>query len=961
MSYSTLKIYGLVIVLLLFMLLPTQLSAEVEQNRVRVGIMSPSEFYHVDENGNLSGYGYDYLQELAKYAGWNYQYVKGSWQENLELLKRGEIDLLGLTVYDEDLAHDFLYSPQPSNIITVALYTRINNITLQYEDYPAFNNLNVGLIENSAYNNAFHDFCTLHNLSTKNLYYQTIPDLLHALAAGDIDAIVSVDAVNASNIKVVAPLSRQPYYFITGKDNTELLNKLQHAQNQINVNQPYYEALLHEKYFKMPTAAFTNEEIKYINSRKNMPLTVVYNPDWAPIEYYNTSTEKAEGLSIDIFEHLAAYSGLQFKFVKPSSFSNALNMIENNEVDLISAIDYDVNSPNQTLQLSNTYLSIPSTIIKNKHHSPRQHPIIALPKNLVSTVKYHHTIGKDSSIIYFDTVEDCFDAVASGDADITYTNSYITDSLLHSYKYNNLTSALVQHYDDKLYIALAPNADPLLLSILNKSILSLPQKKLDAMILDNTLKQVPETHLISLFYRYIKEISIIAIVSCLLCILILAYIINIKSRYNKKIEQIAFIDQLTGMWNFNKFKIEAERILKNSPSNQYAILFIDVTKFKYINNSFGFNVGDKALQHIATILAENIMAGNIFSRFSADQFILMMRYQQKKEIITEINNLFCKLQTFKRTDTEFYTLNFSCGISLFDNNTMKFSDIYIVIDQAIMAQRTLKGDSGSSYVFYNDAYREQIIKEKNIEDIMESALDKQEFVVFYQPKHLLSTGEISGAEALVRWKNPNYGMIFPDDFIPLFEKNGFITKLDFYVIKRVCKEMSAWLSQGKKPLPVSINVSRIHINNPFFAEQLQIIVDQYHLPHHLIELEITESAFIENAEKLQDFILKLKALNFIVSMDDFGSGYSSLNLLKKLPFDILKIDKDFLQTGYSTEREQIIISSIVEMSQKLNIRVVAEGVETIEQAEFLKKIKCDIAQGYLFSRPIELQKFLEKF
>ena len=240
---------------------------------------------------------------------------------------------------------------------------------------------------------------------------------------------------------------------------------------------------------------------------------------------------------------------------------------------------------------------------------------------------------------------------------------------------------------------------------------------------------------------------------------------------------------------------------------------------------------------------------------------------------------------------------------------------------------------------------------------MEDALLKGEFQVYLQPKYYLPTGEIVGAEALVRWVEPSGKIIPPDNFIPLFERNGFIIQVDFYVYEQVMKRMQKWKQEGRRPICVSVNVSRVHVRTYDFLQRLNELIEKYQIPKEYFELELTETIMGSAQGMTKDFIQECKKQGYKVSIDDFGSGYSSLNLLKDLPVDILKIDKGFLDETAESERSSIIVEQVVEMAKKMKIGTLCEGVETLKQAEFLKGIGCDMAQGYLFSKPIPMEEF----
>jgi EAL domain-containing protein (putative c-di-GMP-specific phosphodiesterase class I) len=270
-------------------------------------------------------------------------------------------------------------------------------------------------------------------------------------------------------------------------------------------------------------------------------------------------------------------------------------------------------------------------------------------------------------------------------------------------------------------------------------------------------------------------------------------------------------------------------------------------------------------------------------------------------------------------------------------------------------------DNEQKIAFFNIEMSKQKIWERKVEDDMERALMNKEFQVYLQPK--FSTGEetLGGAEALVRWIHPTEGFVPPNRFIPIFEQNGFILKLDDFMLEEVAKQQAKWISEGWQVVPISVNVSRAHFTREDLAEHISEIVDRYQVPHEVIELELTESAFFDDKEMLLSTVKKLRDAGFSVSMDDFGAGYSSLNSLKELSLDVLKIDADFFRGSDSLERGMLIVTEVINLAKKLNMKIVAEGIESREQVDFLKEQECDLIQGYYFAKPMPLSEFEKNY
>ena len=284
-------------------------------------------------------------------------------------------------------------------------------------------------------------------------------------------------------------------------------------------------------------------------------------------------------------------------------------------------------------------------------------------------------------------------------------------------------------------------------------------------------------------------------------------------------------------------------------------------------------------------------------------------------------------------------------------------DVNICCDKALFANKSIKAKNNESIHFYNDNIRLSILNENQIESEMEEALKKDQFKMYLQAKVSFNTNKFVGSEALVRWIHPTKGLIPPDHFIPLFEKNGFIENIDLYVFEQACKTILSWIERGLEPIPISVNLSRAHIFKNNLPQVLAGIAKKYNVPTKYLELELTESVVFENTEILLNSLMQLKSCGFLISMDDFGTGYSSFHMLKDIPVDVIKLDKIFIDDITDRKRCQSIIKGITTIAREININVIAEGVETKEQVDFLHEAGCDLGQGYLFSRPIVVEEF----
>ena len=430
---------------------------------------------------------------------------------------------------------------------------------------------------------------------------------------------------------------------------------------------------------------------------------------------------------------------------------------------------------------------------------------------------------------------------------------------------------------------------------------------------------------------------------------IIAQSITNKTAYGIEVEQ-SEKDSLTKIPNYVKFYMHTEKILRKNLDKQYAIVVFDIDRFKSINDLYGLSQGDEALKHIGRVLKDIYGHEDNYARMTADRFAFYMSYNNKGEIIREIEKIRKKINN---NDLSF-DIKTSYGIYLVDDINVP---VNLMCDRAMMASRTTKGNIMKFCSFYDEHYRQDMIRMSEIERDMNKALDNHDFKMYLQPKYRLSDGRLCGAEVLCRWMHPEKGMIPPLDFIPLFEQNGFILKLDEYMWEQACSTIKKWLDEGKEIVPLSVNISRYHINHNDLEMALMKLVNQYGLTTDMLTLEITESLFLDKPEELNRVLVRLKKLGFRLEVDDFGAGFSSLNLIRNISVDTIKMDKEFLDNEIASEKGKIVVKHTINMAKDLQMQVIAEGVETKEHVDFLKSSHCDIAQGFYFAKPMPIEEF----
>ncbi|MDE8733122.1 EAL domain-containing protein [Eubacteriales bacterium DFI.9.88] len=415
------------------------------------------------------------------------------------------------------------------------------------------------------------------------------------------------------------------------------------------------------------------------------------------------------------------------------------------------------------------------------------------------------------------------------------------------------------------------------------------------------------------------------------------------------IHQIQY-DRLTGVYSKEYFCQQVRDILFRNPDVKYDILCSDIEDFKLINDTFGIAAGDRLLRQVAELCGQRLGERGICGRLNADQFACLLEHREDyaDEMFT---------QSDSRINSGFGDQNVIMKYGIYTVEDREIS-VEQMCDRALLAAHSIKGKYGKHFALYDDKLRGTLLRRQAITDGMETALATGQFEVYLQPKYQIRDGRLAGAEALVRWNHPDWGLQSPAEFIPIFERNGFITKLDQYVWERACALMQAWDEKGYPSVNVSVNVSRMDIYNTDLVDLLTRLIQRYGLSPSRLHLEITESAYTDTSRQLIETLGALRRLGFVIEMDDFGSGYSSLNMLTEMPIDVLKLDMKFIQTEITKPAGLGILRFIVDLARWMKLSVVAEGVETREQLERLQNNGCDYAQGYYFAKPMPVENFV---
>lgn len=931
---------------------------------VLVGAAPNFGIYKIGSDYN--GVGYDFLSAISRFTGHKYSFVEGTEEELVQMLLDKKIDIIPCVSESEweiyrnisDEADnsgasltDFSMLAKFSAVYTYD-FSRKNEIC--YDDIESLNKARIGYLAEDE-SKFFKDgkFVCGEISCAEFILYNTEDQLRSDLRASRIDAVVKESLRVWDNEKIVYRFGMEESYFLVSSGDKELAAQINDAMYNIYTLDPQYPAAVYDRNLAMYGAqkyAFSKEELAYIEAHPE--ITVAYNENADLIEFYDTGYDMISGLTGSVIEMVEDYSGLKLNVVTCETLADCVKMLESGEADVICG---NANAASMA-NFGNYYTTLPynrSPIVTAGHSDTvlGDRMKLAVPENSADIVKYMKKLYPAASFLPYDNVELCMEAVRRGEADAVCAGAHEIIYLKNGgYDDMDILNVCAGFHTDSM----VTHQNTPLCAILEKSLLQISYNSATVTAYNNMTAMGYESMSLNRFVDKYSWLILSIFIIVLLCIILLILLAVVRNN------RAAETDPLTGGRSKGKYIDDTRKMLKKSIPEKWAVVLFDIDKFKYVNDSLGYQEGNRMLERLYKTLGDHLDDDEIFARISDDNFACTVHNATDNELITKIHRVF---NEFERRNALFvkYPVLFSAGVCRFEECIDKNGgiDINAALDRCTIAKKTLKGLHESSIAFYDGKIRDRALREKDYESVMPAALKNHEFQCYLQPKYGTKSKHIEGAEALIRWNSSEYGFIYPDSFIPLSEKNGFVVELDFFILEEVCKAMKRWISQGRTPVVVSVNQSRLHINYDDYIWRLREIVDKYEIPYEYIELELTESVFSDNTELMLKIMNKLHEIGFKLSIDDFGSGYSSLNILKDIPADVVKIDREFFNGTVNSAKGRAVISTVVDLAKNLNMEVISEGVETGEQVEFLKQIDCAMVQGYYFAKPMPMNAFEE--
>ena len=956
MKRRLLRLTSLLLLMLFACALPA-LGAASEGKVVRVGWYE-SAFHRTDQYGRRSGYGYEYQQRIATFTGWTYEYVEGSWSELLEMLMAGEIDLLSDVSYTAERAEKILYSAQGMGSEDYHVFIAPDNTEIRPDDFSTLNGKRVGVNKNSIQARLFQDWADSHGV-TPEIIELTVktPEMLEMLSNGELDALVTLDAYGkTADVLPVCKIGAADSYFGISQSRPDIKQDLDVAMSRITEDNRYFNQQLAEKYNSSDgiTSFLTTDEKDWF--LKHGTIRVGYRNDYLPFCGSTGENQSLTGALLDFLlfaETCEKNANLSFETKPYDSIETALKALTDGEIDCVfpvslSTYDGEKQGVIITDALISTEMYAAVRTTDRLGLSPDREMIVAITSGNPNYETFLMDHFPGWKISYFDESEAGFKAVASGDADCVLVNNYRLNrmkALCERYKLSMLTtgqtmslSFAVRREDDCLY------------SILTKISHLVPNTALNAALSSYSLLDERVT-----FGQFLKDnLSVVVTTLALVAFVIIALLLwsiraeNQASRERQLISAVE-LDGLTRLYNRNFFFEYANRIHQKNPEPQMDAIVMNIEQFHSVNELSGRDFGDQVLcmlgEEIRQFLSETEGIGG---RFEADRFDIYCKPQ--KDYRQLLDRFQGKLNSLSRNAS----IQLRMGVMPWQAGM----EPVLQFDRARTACGRVRGSEQHLMVFDEEMQKKELLNQRLLNDLGR-AIEERQFRVFYQPKYDIQreTPKLNSAEALIRWEHPELGLISPEDFIPLFERNGAIREIDKYVWEETARQIALWRERYGFTIPVSVNLSRVDALDPTLEQTLDSLVSKYGLERRYLNLEVTESAYTENADQLCRIIHELRAKGYEIEMDDFGSGYSSLNMLSSMPIDVLKMDRAFIQNIEHSPKDVRLVELILDIARNLQVPVVAEGVETETQLRMLKQAGCALVQGFYFSRPLPPEEF----
>lgn len=689
-------------------------------------------------------------------------------------------------------------------------------------------------------------------------------------------------------------------------------------------------------------------------------LTVGVPADRCPVFYLDEKTNEIIGIGIELMRAAAENAGYTVRFIRITE-ETLKEALDNRDYDVVMPFGSAISSTSgQPTVVSDNLFQTPFTLVTkgSRRHPDFNNLKVGMLRSQGGVTETVRQMYPGMEIRMYETMQECVKALREGKVDALLHNSYVWSYVLQKPSYEDLTIQPSAVFTMDFRAGTRDNSEGrAVIERLNRGITGLTESQRQAIALDYTSRKLYRFDFSDYLYQY-KWILLFG--GLFLVLLILAIIHRqrrIRIRHEEKMQELLNTDPLTGVLSMNGFRKRAGELIRAHPDIPYLISFNNIKNFKYINESPGRAAGDDLLLFWVRKSREHMTEEETMGRITADRFAILHRASGEEKFIQDIRDVADPVRNYFIDRGKETPVRFCSGIYVLTPKDYQEIDVDRMLDCARIAERKVRDTCKDGYEFYNP---DQWQKGQKISDIcnhLQTAIESGEIQIWYHPQVCFENGKIIGAEALCRWNHSRIGWISPAEFIPLLEESDLIYELDSFVWESVCKDLQKWNRQGNCR-SVSVNLSRCDIREDRnIPAQFDNLIRTYGLTPNQLRIEITETAFAENSDLVIRTTIRLRELGFQVEMDDFGSGYSSLHMLKDVPVDRIKLDLLFLSASGNPEKGKIIVSYMIQMIRSLGLSVIAEGVEKISQARFLQSHGCSEMQGFYFYKPMPAKEF----
>lgn len=943
---------------------PEDIAANYKASKIiRVGYFDQHGVFE-GEGEHLSGYAVALLTAISRYTGWEYKWVKIRFDELAQRLDDGTIDLSCGISFTPERSRLYSFSKLRAGYENTCLHVSSMS-DMHYMDLEAFNGMRIGFFTDSLQYDVMKRFAAQNGFSFESFFFEESHEMSQALADGRIDGYVD-GVLQGKGTKVVATISTDPFFFVTRKDDNEIMDPLNEAMRQILLNHPTYLARLYDSYFNISSdvpVVFTRSESRWLATKPVIRVAYSRGQDMMDPKH-------GGNFLYAFLKMLERQSGIRFEFLPQPSYDACLKALADGTADIMPDVYPKLSFlRSQNIFSGRIFYNAPITVVGRLHDKkiPGQACTVGFTSEMRSVMLAYQSAYPEDIPKIFPNIDACRTAFEKGELDV-YLWPYPAAALQDDPPKDGLLLPTRAMYP--MALGISPHASPFVTSVLDKVITSTTTATIDALLLSAT----PDS-LMDIIHRFLRRNLVETLCGLgLLLVLIVLLVLRHNRRRLAALRAVALTDPVTQGPNRARFLMDAAKILQKDPRCHY-LCTVNIRKLKLINRVCGLRTGDSLIRFCNREFALRSRQGELAAYSGSGQYLLLWKCPDETSFTQRMEELFSVADMARKLYQR--PVSFSCGVYVIRNGadmeesepqptpgtgknvneSERFVSRYLLYAETAEAS-IASGGYRSQFLIYNELIGARQLKANDIENRMVNALERGEFTVFMQPQLCLADRRLHGAEALIRWQGPDGKMVYPDEFIPLFEQNGFIRELDLFVLDTVCAWIRRRLDEGKKVPPISINQSKALFFHDNYVETVLTIAARHDVPTHLLHVEVTESMAWLDEEAFIRTLDALRRAGIGLSLDDFGKGYSSMAMLHSFGFDTIKLDRAFLAPGQDKQRSVwIIISSLVDMARRLGIEILCEGVETEEQLQKLLASHCKYGQGYLFSPPMNMETF----